>query len=354
MISALDQDYYKLTTLQLFWKNPELAQANAEYKVFTRKTPWPFTKYEHLKNKLNIAASIQFTTEDIEYLESLEIFEKDFLKWLHKQKLQTKHITLLKDYILITGPLLETTLWEIPILSAINEINQRTLSHQDWSELRDSYIYDAGMMHDLQFAEFGTRRRHSLDVQDLCVNTFFNICSDNFLGTSNLYLAKKYGIKPIGTVPHEYPMALYGLYQDEIKANQVMCDTLPEGGIAITDTFTTKKFLEGLTENRWNRLDGFRIDSGDPNVIVKSIKHKCWNEGWGDWSDKQLIFSDGLNSEKCIQIHKNWDNTFKIKFGIGTYFSNPFNPIDCVMKLTQLNQIPVYKITDDPEKSTKC
>jgi nicotinate phosphoribosyltransferase len=68
---------------------------------------------------------------------------------------------------------------------------------------------------------------------------------------------------------------------------------------------------------------------------------------------KTIIFSDGLNPDKCLEIQEKFKNKIGVKFGIGGYFVNPFNLIDCVMKLVEVNGIKVYKISDDQEKSTK-
>lgn len=352
MISALDNDIYKITCLELFWKHPELSKANAIYKVFTRRSKWPFKKYEHLKNALNKAASVRFTIDDINYLQSLNKFSEDFLNWLRCRSLQTKYISLFSDHIEITGPLLDITLWEIPILSAINELNQKTLSNQDWKELREKYVYDSGKLNKCQFAEFGSRRRHSLGVQDLAVSTFFEFSTGNFLGTSNMYLAKKYGIQPIGTIPHEYPMALLAVCGEENAANDVMCASLPDGSIMLADTFTTDQFLRNVDKEDFERFAGVRQDSGDPiEVGWKIFNH--YRTLCIDPMTKTIIFSDGLNPDKCLEIQEKFKNKIGVKFGIGTYFSNSFNPIDCVMKLTHVNGRKVYKISDNPEKSTK-
>lgn len=352
MYNALDNDIYKITCLELFWKHPKLSQANATYKVFTRRSKWPFKKYEHLKNTLNKAASIRFTIDDINYLQSLNKFSEDFLNWLRCRALQTKHISLFSDHIEITGPLLDITLWEIPILSAINELNQKTLSREDWMYLSSKYSYDLGKLHQCQFAEFGSRRRHSLEVQEFFIEHCLLHKLPNFLGTSNLYLAKKYGIQPIGTIPHEYPMALLAVCGEENAANDVMCASLPDDSIMLTDTFTTDQFLRNVDKEDFERFAGVRQDSGDPIEIgLKIVNH--YHTLCIDPMTKTIIFSDGLNPDKCVEIQEKFKNKIGVKFGIGTYFSNPFNPIDCVMKLVNIDGKRVYKISDNLEKSTK-
>ena len=86
--------------------------------------------------------------------------------------------------------------------------------------------------HSLVFSEFGTRRRFSYAVQDAVVKRL----KDNALycvGTSNVHLAMKYDMKPIGTVAHEWIM-FHGAQFGYSNANYTSCQfcnfiTLPHG-----------------------------------------------------------------------------------------------------------------------------
>lgn len=57
----------------------------------------------------------------------------------------------------------------------------------------------------INFSEFGTRRRFNSRYQEKVIDY---IKSDSYTctGTSNVYYAMKYNMKPIGTFPHEWVM----------------------------------------------------------------------------------------------------------------------------------------------------
>src|SRR5690606_37024414 len=58
--------------------------------------------------------------------------------------------------------------------------------------------------HPFEFFDFGLRRRFSGAWQDEVVSTLADQLSEYFRGTSNVFLAKKYDLVPIGTMAHEY------------------------------------------------------------------------------------------------------------------------------------------------------
>ena len=63
------------------------------------------------------------------------------------------------------------------------------------------------------FSEFGTRRRRSYSIQKSVIEGLLEgIQGDGkLLGTSNVHFAHLFGLNPIGTVAHEWTMALAAL-----------------------------------------------------------------------------------------------------------------------------------------------
>ena len=67
---------------------------------------------------------------------------------------------------------------------------------------------------------------------------------------------------------------------------------------------------------------------------------------------KNAVFSDGLNFQKMIDLHKTFDGRIKTAYGIGTNITNDcgFKPLQIVIKMTKCQGRPVAKISDSPGK----
>ena len=177
-----------------------------------------------------------------------------------------------------------------------------------------------------------------------------------FVGTSNVYLAMKYGVKPIGTMAHEWIQGhcvLGGIRH----ANRYALDAWTRVyrgnlGIALTDTYGTNAFLEDFDTYLAKLFDGVRHDSGDPFRFVDKIVAHYKKLGINPRS-KTIVFSDNLKPTTCIALlHYCEDNDICCSFGIGTNFTNdfplsPLKALNMVIKLVRLNGIPVVKLSDD-------
>ena len=73
-----------------------------------------------------------------------------------------------------------------------------------------------------------------------------------------------------------------------------------------------------------------------------------------------MIFSDGLDTEKIIYLHKRFSNEIKVGFGWGTLLTNDFrglsnnstlDPFSIVCKATSANGKPTVKLSDNKYKT---
>ena len=180
------------------------------------------------------------------------------------------------------------------------------------------------------------------------------------VGTSNVYLAKKYGIKPIGTYAHEFVQMYQGIptiplaYTNKEAMKDWYDEYKGDNGTALTDTITTDIFLLDFDRANANNYTGVRHDSGDPYVWGnKIIKHY---EKYGiDPKSKTLLFSDSLNFDKAQKLYNAFRNRTKVSFGIGTYVANNTcaEALNIVVKLQTVNGKPVAKLSDCDGK-TMC
>jgi nicotinate phosphoribosyltransferase len=265
----------------------------------------------------------------------------------------------------VEGYWYRTILWEVPLLCLISENfyklhNGERQSDQVIAQKTKEKI-EAYDKLGVTIAEFGTRRRHSFEVQDMVVRTLKQ-WGKTFVGTSNVHLARMHNTKPIGTHAHEWFMfhaAKYGFKM----ANTIALENWIEIyrgdlGIALSDTFTTDEFFEVFDRKFSKLFDGVRHDSGDPLIFAeKTVLH--YRSLSINPLTKTIIFSDALNYKKVELIANYCKGKIGVSFGIGTNFSNDvgLTPMNIVIKMTEAmpeNEAwtPVVKLSDEPAKYT--
>ena len=176
--------------------------------------------------------------------------------------------------------------------------------------------------------------------------------NENFVGTSNVVFAMKNRVKPIGTVAHEFISGVAAI-ESMNRANYVAMHKWQKVyngdlGIALTDTYKTKYFLRDFDMYLSKLYSGVRHDSGNPfkfgdSVIDHYNKHRI------DPMSKVIVFSDGLDVDKVIEIEKYFKGKIMTSFGVGTHFTNDFpnsKPLNMVIKLWSVNGVPAVKLSD--------
>ena len=256
------------------------------------------------------------------------------------------------------GPLFSAMQFEIYLLEIINEVYFRFKF--DYAELLKGAEarLDAKIkaMNDgtytFGFAEFGCRRRLSREWQDTVVRRFASE-TKNCVGTSNVYLAMKYDLTPIGTYAHEFVQMYQGIdmiplaYTNHYAMQDWYDEYKGDNGTALTDTLTTDLFLMDFDRSMVNNYNGVRHDSGDPYEWgEKMIAH--YQKYGVDPKTKLLLFSDSLNFDRAQKLYEYFKDRAKVSFGIGTFCSNDTGetPLNIVIKLQYVNGLPVAKLSD--------
>lgn len=368
--SILDNDFYKITMQNAVVKL--FPNSVVKYQFINRgKHHFPEGFGDTLRTLVNQMAELQLTKSEKKFLQTtcpyLDLPYLDFLEGYRYDPSEVHIHQVGNDLeVFVEGLWYRTILWEVPLLALISELHYE-MNHmeRDSNEIIIEKTLDkAEQLNKLgvNFAEFGTRRRHSYRVHDIVVNALNRTEDTGFIGSSNVHFAMKYGIKPIGTHAHEWFMfhaAEYGFKMANPIALEHWVDVYRgDLGVALSDTYTTEVFFRQFDKKFSKLFDGVRHDSGDPLEFAdKTIKH--YQDNGINPLYKHIIFSDGLNLEKVEDIFHYCKGKIGISFGIGTNLTNDvgLKPMNIVMKLIGVQSInnewiETIKLSDEPMKHT--
>ena len=368
VISLLDTDLYKFNMDQvIFHKHTDLC---GEYYFKCRNEGVVFTPemLEEINAQIDHLCTLRFTNDELDYLRSIRFIKNDYVEFLRLWHPIREYVTtgLSKDgelSVVVRGPLFSAMQFEIYLLEIINEVYFRMsynydLIHRSAEERLNAKIKAfQDKKYTFSFAEFGCRRRLSREWEDVVVRRLAAE-TENCVGTSNVYLAKKYGLTPIGTYAHEFVQMYQGIdsiplaYTNHYAMRDWYDEYDGDNGTALTDTVTTDLFLMDFNRSMVNNYTGVRHDSGDPYVWGdKMIAH--FKKFGVDPKTKLLLFSDSLNFDRAQALYEYFKDRSKVSFGIGTFCSNDTEQeaLNIVIKLQYVNGHPVAKLSDTPGKA---
>ena len=367
--SLLDTDLYKFTMMQAVLH--QFPGAQVEYKFKCRSAGVQLAPYmDEIRDEIRQLCELHFTEDELAYMRGMRFIKSDFVDFLGLFKLNQKniHLTALPNGeidIRVRGPWLHTIMFEIPVLAIVSEVYFRnTQPGLDLTEgrrrLQDKIALMKGV-HDLKIADYGTRRRFSLEWQREVLQTLqadLGTGPDGQLtGTSNVLFAMELGMRPMGTMAHEYLQACQAL-GPRLRDSQVFGfekwaqEYRGDLGIALSDVYGMNAFLRDFDMYFCKLFDGARHDSGDPfQWGERMIEHYQANRV--DPRSKVIIFSDGLTIPRCIELHERFRGRIQTAFGVGTNLTNDRGPdaLQLVLKMIECNGQPVAKISDTPGKT---
>lgn len=373
--SLLETDLYKFSMGQAIFHQFSDYKTTWSFKCRNRDVKFTPQMVNEIRDQLRAYCNLRFTEDELQYLDNIRWIKGSYIDFLRLWRPNFDDFEIRFDenidcqlFIEIRGTWLNTSMYEIPVLSIVNEVYFRMqydydVLLKDFTErLNEKY---RKLVQGLQFAgvfsEFGLRRRLSAEAQEMAVEKFthlkddaYNGCPTKFIGTSNVYLAKKYGITPVGTMAHEWIMCVgQGNHKhNPAYSNWYALEAWRKeygvlNGTALTDTITTDCFLRDFQLTNATLFSGVRHDSGDPiEWGEKILKH--YRKLGIDATQKTLLFSDSLNFQKADLIFRHFQGRCKVAFGIGTYLSNDTSvpALNIVMKTTFCNGQDVAKISD--------
>lgn len=356
-----DNDFYTFTCQYFALRN--FPRTLIKYKFFDRnKTKYPQGFGKLLQWQVNQMKNVTITEEEIAYMKQRIDFLPDwYYTYLRGFRFNPEYVHIEQDNegyldITITGPWHETIVWEMPILASVSELYHYINGHyytnpKDINAVHEKAYNDAVSMitNGLRFADMGTRRRYSFEYHDevlkwMCKGAEIQgpKYTGRFLGTSNVYFAMKYNLQPIGTMSHQCISLIEGLVASPFEANHTMMKLWAETfngncGIYLYDCFGDKLFFDNLSLEMALLYSGLRQDSGDEKDQTEKIcaKYKSLNI---DPSTKSVVYSNALDKNKAIELHKWIDGRVQDSYGIGTYFTGKvkdYAPMNIVIKAVE-------------------
>ena len=365
--SLLETDLYKFSMGQAIYHQFPSYMTTWTFKCRNKDVYFTEEMVEEIKAQLKAYCNLRFAEDELAYLSGIKWLKASYINFLRLWQPRFEDFTISTDAecglsIETGGSWLNTSMYEIPTLAIVNEVwfkmnynyEERFNSFKEKLAAKVNKIdkeYFLGT-----YSEFGLRRRLSGEAQELAIQALAATSSNTskFIGTSNVYLAKKYNLTPVGTMAHEWIMCTgQGNHKhNPAYSNWYALDAWVKeygilNGIALTDTITTKCFLRDFQLTYATLFSGVRHDSGDPFAWGDDMIEHYKSLGI-DPKSKTLLFSDSLNFEKATKLNTYFSGKAKPAFGIGTYISNDTDvpSLNIVMKTTKCNGTDVAKISD--------
>lgn len=384
--SLIDTDFYKLLMCQSVFRNKP--DTNVTFSLINRSTSIRLADIIDegaLREQLDHMRSLSLSRGESTWLRGntfygkRQMFRSDFMEWFEGMRLPPYHLEKHDGQYELTfeGKWHEVMLWEIPALAILMELRSRAVL-SDMGRFELQVLYARAMtkvwekvetlrdLPTLRLADFGTRRRHSFLWQDWCVQAMREGLGEHFVGTSNCLIAMRREMEAIGTNAHELPMVYSALAEDDAALRDAPYKVLAdwqdehEGNLRIIlpDTYGTQGFLQGAPDwlAGWT---GMRIDSGDPATGAERAI-AWWKARGEDPTQKLVIFSDGLDVDKILELQNQFQGRVRVSFGWGTLLTNDFRglvpneglaPFSLVCKAVAANGQPTVKLSDNPNKA---
>ena len=384
--SLIDTDFYKLLMCQSVFRNRP--DTKVEFSLINRTTTVPLARLideGELREQLDHIRSLSLSRGESTWLRGntfygkRQMFRSDFMEWFENLRLPAYELERRGDQYELTfeGTWPEVMLWEIPALAVLMELRSRAVLN-DMGRFELQVLYARAMtrvwekierlreVETLRIADFGTRRRHSFLWQDWCVQAMIEGLGEKFTGSSNCLIAMRREVEAIGTNAHELPMVYAALAEDDAALARAPYEVLSDwheehsGNLRmiLPDTYGTKGFLDRAPDwlAGWT---GIRIDSGDPAAGAETAID-WWKARGEDPTQKLVIFSDGLDVDKIVELHHQFQGRVRASFGWGTLLTNDFRglvpgdrlaPFSLVCKAVSANGRPTVKLSDNPRKA---
>ena len=357
-----DNDLYSFTCM--YYILQKYPRAETEYQFFDRRgTRYPKGFDCLLREQLEHLAEVVITDEECEFMtRSFPFLPYWFINvFLRGYRFNPSELSINQNDegyldIRVKGKWWSTIMWEMPILSTISELMH--LLNGDAEKYNAEAEYEKSLRkgrkiweNGLTLGDMGTRRRFSFGHQERVIDALIQSYDEvkakiggkcgRFTGTSNVYLAMKKNIPCLGTMSHQcisFEEIVSGVFECNYNVMSKWSEVYDGNvGIFLYDCFGDNVFFNNLSKRMAMTFCGLRIDSGVEEEQVDLIVEKYKQLGI-DPMTKQAVFSNGLDIDRAIEIHRYCQDKITDSYGIGTYLTCDVTdclPMNTVVKLVR-------------------
>jgi len=341
---GLITDLYELTMAACYYDHD--MSERAVFSLFVRDYP-PRRRYfvaAGLEDALRYLRELRFTPGDLEYLDSLRLFKKDFLDHLGNfrfsgdvQAIPEGRLFFVHEPLIeVEAPLIEAQLVETFLINALNlQTMIATKASRCFQAAGERKLVDFSLRRD-QGTEAGLKVARASYI-------------GGFVGTSNVLAGKTFGLPVFGTMAHSFITS----FDREIEAFRAFARTFPHNTVLLVDTYDTvsgalkaARVGKEMAE-RGERLRGVRLDSGDIAGLSKKVRKALVQAGIGEAT---IFASGGLDEDGIRRLLRRGGDVDG--FGVGTKLGVSADApcIDIAYKMVEYAQRPALKLS--PGKAT--
>ena len=351
-----DNDLYTFSCQ--YYIMQQYPRAEVEYTFIDRNnTVYPEGFDKLLQQQVDYMRNVIITDEEIEFMTTRCVWLPVwYFIFLRGYRFNPGEVEISQDEeghlsIRIVGKWFSTIMWEMPLLSCISEIIHILNGDDEKYDIeterqkvveKSEKIFSNGLV----LGDMGTRRRFSYEHQKMVLETMAEVYRSKrwegiFTGTSNVYLAMLLDLKPLGTLSHQiisFEENVSGVFECNYSVMKKFSDVYDgNNGIYLYDCFGDELFFKNLSKRMAMMYSGLRIDSGVEEEQTEKIIEKYISLGI-DPTTKQVVYSNGLDIDRCIEIHRYCNGRVQDSYGVGTNLMCDIDdvcPSNIVIKLTK-------------------
>ena len=352
-----DNDLYTFTCQYYILET--YPRAEVEYTFFDRnRQKYPEGFAALLMEQIRYMREVAVTDEEIAFMErKCQFLPKWYFTFLKGYRFNPGEVSVSQDEegclaITVKGKWFSAIMWEMPVLSCVSELMHRLRGdidrydealEEERARAKAERIFGSGLV----LGDMGTRRRMSFAHHDMVIRVMKEVWESRtdwpgrFTGTSNVWLAMKYDLVPLGTMSHQlisFEENVSGLFECNFNVMKKFSDVFDgDNGIYLYDCFGDKVFFGNLSKRMAMMYKGLRVDSGDEFEQTDRIIAKYEDLGI-DPATKQVCYSNGLDIDKAIKIHEYVNGRVQDSYGVGTFLTcdvTGCDPMNIVLKLTR-------------------